>query len=488
MYTLQILKLKFMKKITLLLLIIFPSLVIGQIQIGQDIDGEAANDLSGQSVAISLDGNRVAIGAPENGSSGIRSGHVRVYENQGGNWIQIGQDIDGDTISAESGTSVSLSSDGNIIAIGAPFHGGGVFTTRGQVRIFSFNGSSWIQMGTEILGELESEFGNSVSLSSDGNIIAIGAPEALNPSGVGGMGQTRIYNFNGSDWIQMGGDINGTSSRDRSGTSVSLSLDGTIVAIGSPSRINAFVGTTGQLRVFQFDGSSWNILGQTINGDNNDRLGAVVSLSSDGNIFAASASGFTRLYKNISGMWSQVGSDITGFQSKISLSSDGNIIAIGTTFIDNSTTSGVVKIFENQSDIWTQIGSDIFGEFATDQLGRAVAISKDRTRLIAGTPRNDDNGINSGHARVFDISPTTLSTNDFISSEFKLFPNPASDILNIELQPGVVLENINLYNNIGQFMSSTKSLTIDTSNLSQGIYFVEIITGLGKATKKLIID
>ena len=64
-------------------------------QIGLDIDGEAADDYSGYSVSISSDGNTVAIGAYRNG---FNSGHVRIYENIGGTWSQIGQDIDGEAI------------------------------------------------------------------------------------------------------------------------------------------------------------------------------------------------------------------------------------------------------------------------------------------------------------------------------------------------------------------------------------------------------
>ena len=48
-------------------------------QLGSDIDGEAANDKSGFSVALSDDGTIVSIGTPYNGGNGSNSGHVRVY-------------------------------------------------------------------------------------------------------------------------------------------------------------------------------------------------------------------------------------------------------------------------------------------------------------------------------------------------------------------------------------------------------------------------
>ena len=83
-------------------------------QIGQDIDGEAAHVWSGWSVSLSSDGSIVAIG-----SSGYSDGDVRIYENNGGTWQQIGQAIDGEAANDLSGSSVSLSSDGSIVAIGA---------------------------------------------------------------------------------------------------------------------------------------------------------------------------------------------------------------------------------------------------------------------------------------------------------------------------------------------------------------------------------
>ena len=82
-------------------------------QIGEDIDGEATNDNSGYSVSISSDGNTVAIGAPFNDGKGNNSGHVRIYQYNSSNkkWTQIGEDIDGKASDFWSGNSVSLSTN-----------------------------------------------------------------------------------------------------------------------------------------------------------------------------------------------------------------------------------------------------------------------------------------------------------------------------------------------------------------------------------------
>ena len=68
------------------------------VQIGQDIDGETAENQFGHSVSISADGAVVGIGALYNYDNGIEAGHVRVYQNFAGIWTQIGQDIDGEAM------------------------------------------------------------------------------------------------------------------------------------------------------------------------------------------------------------------------------------------------------------------------------------------------------------------------------------------------------------------------------------------------------
>ncbi|MBK6285540.1 MAG: hypothetical protein IPF54_25315 [Draconibacterium sp.] len=200
-------------------------------QIGADIYGEALNNASGKIVAISSQGNIIAVGAPENDQIGPNRGHVRVYENQAGIWVQKGLDIDGETDGDQFGRYASLSADGLTLAVGAPFNDGNG-STSGHVRVFNFNGTSWIQMGLDIDGEASGdEQGTSVCLSADGTIVAMGAYK--NDDGGVDRGHTRVYKYNGLTWNQIGSDIDGKADGDYSGYSVSLSADGSIVAIGA---------------------------------------------------------------------------------------------------------------------------------------------------------------------------------------------------------------------------------------------------------------
>ena len=110
-------------------------------------------------------------------------------------YAQIGSDIDGEATSDESGVAVSLSSDGTIVAIGAKDNDGGG-TNSGHVRVYQYASSTWSQIYSDIDGEAVSdESGGAVSLSSDGTIVAIGA---YRNDGAGtNSGHVRVYKEGG---------------------------------------------------------------------------------------------------------------------------------------------------------------------------------------------------------------------------------------------------------------------------------------------------
>ena len=109
--------------------------------------------------------------------NGSNSGHVRIYNYNGSVWVQVGADIDGEATSDNSGWSVSLSSDGSRVAFGARGNDGNG-SNSGHVRIYNYNGSAWVKVGADIDGEAADDYsGNSVSFSSDGSRVAIGADE-----------------------------------------------------------------------------------------------------------------------------------------------------------------------------------------------------------------------------------------------------------------------------------------------------------------------
>ena len=488
-----------MKKI--LLFTILPFIGFGQTQIGSDIDGEAAGDQSGRSVSLSADGSTVAIGAYLNDGNGANSGHVRVYKNIAGTWTQIGSDINGETAGDNSGYSISLSTDGSTVAIGAYLNDGNGVNS-GHVRVYKNIAGTWTQIGSDINGEAANDnSGWSVSLSTDGSTVAIGTP---NNDGNGvTSGHVRVYKNVTNVWTQIGSDINGESVGDGSGWSVSLSADGSTVAIGA--FFNDGNGTdSGHVRVYKNIADVWTQIGADIDGEAaGNRSGWSVSLSADGSTVAIGAylndgngtdSGHVRVYKNIADVWTQIGDDIDGEAVgdesgySVSLSTNGSVIAIGAYRNDGSASnSGHVRVYQNVVGVWTQIGSDINGEAANDNSGWSVSLSADGSTVAIGALSNDENGTDSGHVRVFDLS-SVLGLNSFIQSNFSVYPNPTSETLTIELENNLILEKVNIYNTLGQVIKTESNTNIDVSKLQKGTYFVEVITNQGKATKSIIVN
>ena len=219
-------------------------------QLGADIDGDATAQYTGFSVSLSSDGNHLAIGAPWSHGNGSYSGHARVYQWSDSDWVQLGADIDGEAADDGSGWSVSLSSGGNRLAIGAPENDGNG-SNSGHARVYQWSGMAWTQLGADIDGEAANDYsGRSVSLSSDGNRLAIGAPWNGSSSG-----HVRIYQLSGTAWTQLGTDIDGEATEDYSGV-VSLSSDGNRLAIGAGGN-DGNGDYSGHVRVF--DLSMFNV-------------------------------------------------------------------------------------------------------------------------------------------------------------------------------------------------------------------------------------
>ena len=387
-------------------------------QLGSDIDGEAAGDYSGYSVAISDDGSRLAVGAYRNDGTGSNAGHVRVFDWSGSAWVQVGPDIDGEAAEDYSGYAVSLSGDGTRVAIGA-YVNDGTGTNAGHVRVFDWSGSVWVQLGSDIDAEAAFDFfGSAVSLSDDGSRLAVGA--AGNDGTGTNAGHVRVFDWSGSAWVQVGSDIDGEAAGDSFGT-VSLSDDGSRLAVGAANNDGNSISNAGHVRVFDWSGSAWVQVGSDINGEAaEDYSGNAISLSGDGTRVAIGAytndgtggdAGHVRVFDWSGSAWVQVGSDIDAEAAddrlgwSVSLSDDGSRLAVGAPQNDGTgTNAGHTRLYDWSGSAWVQVGSDIDGEAAGDYSGSSVAMSGDGSRLAVGAYGNDGAGADAGHVRVFEIT------------------------------------------------------------------------------------
>lgn len=487
-----------MKKITFLLL--FTTFIsFGQWnQLGSDIDGLVANEQSGTSNDLNADGTVLIVGVPRALDNGIMTGKARVYEWNGTNWIQRGDDLIGSNQGDVFGEAVSISSDGNTLAVGAPGFLNpsylGPTGPTGYTRIFEWNGTSWIQKGNDINGEAPNDVaGSSISLNANGNRIAIGASSNDGANG-SSSGHCRIYEWNGSAWNQLGSDIDGEAANDFSG-SVSINAPGTIVAIGASG--NDAGGTnTGQVRVYEWNGSSWIQKGTDIDSDNtNASFGYTISLDTSGTTFIAggysfvnSALGFIKTFTWNGTNWVQKGQTILGIigsdflGTAVDINQDASIIAASSLTLEN----GSVRVFKFIGNSWVEQNPIITGQTAGDQFGRSLSLSADGSILAAGTQFNDAAGNNAGHVRVFEN--TTLSTADFENSTISFYPNPTNNSVNFSSSE--TIEKISLYNLLGQeeFSKEVNSneFKIDISNQASGIYIAKLNSNGKSESFKLV--
>ncbi len=391
------------------------------IQLGADINGEAAGDKSGISVSLSSNGTVLAVGGIANVGTPPSSdpGHVRVYQYANNTWTRLGGDIDGEAADDYSGTSVSLSSDGSILAVLALYNDG-KGSNSGHVRVYKYANSMWTQLGADIDGVSTCDYSrSSVSLSSNGTVLAVGAP-GRDCNG-GNRGQVWVYQFatNGS-WTKLGDALYSEAADDLFGSSVTLSSDGSVLAVGAKSNDGTSLSSNrGHVQVYQYANNTWTRLGGDIDGEAaNDLSGFSVSLSSNGTVLAvgaqdkdASSGGHVRVYKYASSQWTQLGSGIdeeaAGDYSgtSVSLSSDGTVLAVEAQKIDgNDLDSGHVRVYKYANSTWIKFVPDIDGEADDAYSGTSISLSSDGTVLaVVGAPNNDGNGSTSGHVRVFSI-------------------------------------------------------------------------------------
>ncbi len=362
-------------------------------QIGDIIESETNDrvilgEQSGRAISLSDDGTVLAIGARGNDEAGTDAGHVRVFKKMtdapspgGFKWVQIGNDIDGTQAGSLSGFEVSLSGDGNVVAIGAPFFDVNGLSDAGHVRVYKRDGDAfdnWVQIGSDIEGQSVGErFGASVSISDNGNTLAVAA---LNIVRIGHSTWksegliTRVYqNVNGS-WDEVGD----------------------------------FMGDEGTVR--------------------RDDRGGYVRLTGDGNTLAITgwAGGYVRVYKRDAddNNWTLKGNELKGpFGWGIALSDDAKTLVVGTPNTprpDTDTTdhhgSGGVRVYKYGSNTTWQLVAGFNGEHNGHSLGNrnSLSLSTDGSVLAMGASWygfNNDTGYNllMGQARMYDIGAINTS-------------------------------------------------------------------------------
>ena len=373
-----------------------PSVPVAQwVQVGNGIGGEGIGDSSGTSIALSSNGDVLVVGGWLNNGGGGNSGHVRVHMNTGGGWRQLGEDLDGAAGDEWFGFSVASSADGMTVAVGAPRADGVFGVIAGRVDVYVWNGSVWAARGSKIESRsILDLFGFSVALSDDGNVLAVGAPESSS-------GRVQVFAWFVADWNPMGSDLEG-SSGDNFGDAVTLSSSGLTLACNAR-------GNGGSVHVYHWSGGTWIRRGSALNGfPSGDIAGRSVSLSGDGMILAVGAGerNSCHVYEYDGTDWSLIGQTINlasggEFGHEVALSLAGDTVVIGGLFHRSTGIAQVYRLTPNREQ-WVQVGQDLVGQLG-DVFGAAVSISANGSRIAVGASQVLTVGSEPGYVRVYDL-------------------------------------------------------------------------------------
>jgi len=300
-----------------------------------------AGDLFDASVALSRDGNTLAVGATGEGSAatgigGIQTdntaanaGAVYVFTRSVTTWTQQAYVKASNTGAGDQfGVSVALSGDSNTLAVGAVFESSSAIgiggnqanntaASAGAVYVFTRSGATWTQQAYVKASNTDAadRFGSSVALNSDGNTLAVGAiGEDGAATGIGGnqadntaanAGAVYVFTRSGTSWAQQAyAKASNTDAGDQFGVSVALSGDGNTLAVGAPNEASAATSIggnqadntaagAGAAYVFTRSVTTWTQQAyvKASNTGAGDQFGTSVALSSDGSTLAVGATG-----------------------------------------------------------------------------------------------------------------------------------------------------------------------------------------------------
>ncbi len=244
----------------------------------KSFEGEKSNDRLGTSVSVDSLGDNIAMGAPQRDNA---KGAVLVYtKDPRSDWYQIGDALFGTNNFDLFGTSVSLGLSGIHLAVGAP--GDDRSDERGYVSVFKHRLSGTWEEVQRIRSKNDSDkFGKSISQTPDAKKLVIGAPYTMAETGM-------VYLYTRSNatatFEQTTETLVGFEVQDNFGMSVSLSPDGSRLSVGIPGRGKIQGELFGSAIVYKIDEKYELTPSIEIYGDKNQNFGTSVKLNANGSV------------------------------------------------------------------------------------------------------------------------------------------------------------------------------------------------------------
>lgn len=326
-----------------------------------------STDYFGSSIAVSGDGLTIAVGAYGDDSKASMAGAVYVYRLTNGAWVQQTKltAADGAKNYYFGMSNVSLSQDGNTLAIGCIQEDHSSKIDAGSVYVYTFSGSTWTQQAKLVANDAAANdfFGSAVSISADGNTVCIGAYQDDNAQLNTGCGY--IFQRTGNTWTQQAKlTAYDLAAEDFLGICCDISADGNTAVFGAYQGNIDGLGDAGAVYVFKRTGVNWN-LAQKLSAPvpkTFDYFGYVVSISGNGaelligaygDDTVRSGGGCAYLYKDISGVFvyqtkllpSDTASSVA-FGTAVDLSGNGTKALVGSNTTNVGLNSGVAYLFQ----------------------------------------------------------------------------------------------------------------------------------------------
>jgi hypothetical protein len=381
----------------------------------------------GTSLALAADGRTLAIGSPNEGTTGSGSGGVHVFTRTADVWteqalIKASNPDDSDRF----GAAIAISADGNLLAVGASYESSSATGIDGNqadnsaglsgaAYVFVRQGTAWQQEAYIKASNTDpvDQFGHSIALSGDGTTLAVGAiGEDSSSTGTSGVqtdnsaessGAVYVFTRTGTTWAQQAYlKQSNTAPSNQFGTCVALSFDGSTLAVGARYESSSARG---------IDGNQQNS--------------------------GATSSGAVYVFARADTTWTQqayVKASNTGFAANfgyaLALSADGDSLAVAAPFENSPATgidgdqlatsaqnSGAVYVFGRLVSTWSQRAYvKASNTEALDEFGVTLATTATGTQLVVGAHQEDsaatgfdgnqadNSAINSGAAYLFERS------------------------------------------------------------------------------------
>ncbi len=450
----------------------------------------------GSFVQLSHDGKTVAFGNHKYSQGGmVDVGRIKVRFWNGSGWFKKGMDLFGMKQGEKFGDYLCLDSAGNTLAVGIPNDSENGLHS-GQVRVYEWNGQEWEQKGSILKGDtIGDEFGKSVDLSSDGNTLVVGVIGFDHPTVDAGI--VRIFTWDGASWIQKGNDLLCDSCTNY-GEVVNISGDGNIVA----SNWDDIEEYQRHILVNEWNGSSWNQKGETITREfygDDDFSKQPFSLSLDGQTVGASLQAGLKVFTwNESGeLWEQKGGKFAiGFggdfpHQSVNMDEDGNSLMVGGSGLSgNGGETGYYGVYDWGGSKW-ELRGNVYSSNGGDA-DMVCSISADGKITAMANLYDLGFGIPYGCVYTSDL-PVLSSHTYFDLKQWKYGPNPLIGSSNITMSLGrkypvvhVSVQSITGME-LGTYQYVEKEEIKVEIPLEAGCYIVKIINDTGESSRIRIV-